>query len=128
VDDRSPAGSVDGVDIGAVIDAAIELLPATFLDRLGSVAITVEDEPTPAQLASVGEYGLFGLYEGVPRTRWAADSAAVPSRITLFSGPLARANPDPAGFETAVVETLYHEIAHHFGIDDARLLELQRRR
>ena len=115
------------VDIGAVIDTAIELLPQVFLDQLGSVAITVEDEPTPVQLASVGAYGLFGLYEGVPRTRWAADSAALPSRITLFSGPLARAHPDPDRFEAAIVETLYHEIAHHFGIDDARLLELRRR-
>lgn len=116
------------VDFGAVIDAAIELLPAAFLDQLGSVAITVEDEPTPEQLASVGATGLFGLYQGVPRTRWGADGAAVPSRITLFAGPLTRANPDPRGLADAIVETLFHEIAHHFGIDDARLLELHRRR
>jgi predicted Zn-dependent protease with MMP-like domain len=114
------------VDFGAVIDAAIELLPAVFLDQLGSVAITVEDEPTQGQLASVGAYGLFGLYEGVPRTRWAVESAPLPSRITLFSGPLTRANPDPVKLERAIVETLFHEIAHHFGIDDARLLELHR--
>ncbi len=116
------------VDFGAIIDAAIERLPAVFLDRLGSVAITVEDEPTPRQLASVHATGLYGLYEGVPRTRWGADAAAVSSRITLFAGPLARAHPDPAGLENAIVETLYHEIAHHFGIDDARLLELARHR
>jgi predicted Zn-dependent protease with MMP-like domain len=114
------------LDFGAVIDAALDALPAVFRDQLGSVAITVEDEPTPDQLASVGAYGLYGLYEGVPRTRWAADSAALPSRITLFSGPLSRANPDPVRLEQAIVETLYHEIAHHFGIDDARLLELHR--
>ena len=120
------ASAAGQVDFGAVIDAAIGLLPRVFLDQLGSVAITVEDEPTPDQLASVGAYGLYGLYEGVPRTRWAADSAALPSRITLFSGPLARANPDPTRLERAIVETLYHEIAHHFGIDDARLLELHR--
>jgi predicted Zn-dependent protease with MMP-like domain len=123
VDDGPPTASGDD-DIGALIDAAIELLPAAFLDQLGSVAITVEDEPTPAQLASVGADGLFGLYEGVPRTRWAAESAALPSRITLFSGPLARAHPDPVRFESAVVETLFHEIAHHFGIDDERLHQL----
>lgn len=76
----------------------------------------------------MGAPGLFGLYLGVPRTRWGADGAAAPSRITLFSGPLSRANPDPRRLEAAIVETLYHEIAHHFGIDDARLLELQRPR
>lgn len=116
------------VDFGAVIDAAVGLLPGVFRDQLGSVAITVEDEPTPDQLASVRAAGLYGLYQGVPRTRWGADAAAVPSRITLFAGPLTRAHPDPAGLEDAIVETLFHEIAHHFGIDDARLLELHRDR
>jgi predicted Zn-dependent protease with MMP-like domain len=116
------------VDFGDVIDDAIEQLPAVFRDQLGSVAITVEDEPTPDQLASVRAPGLFGIYEGVPRTRWGAEGAALPSRITLFGGPLSRANPDPVRLEAAIVETLYHEIAHHFGIDDARLLELHHRR
>jgi predicted Zn-dependent protease with MMP-like domain len=51
----------DQVDFDATIDAALELLPAVFRDQLGSVAITVEDEPTADQLASVGAYGLFGL-------------------------------------------------------------------
>ena len=126
--DTSPYRPSDHVDIGAVIDAALELLPAIFRDQLGSVAITVDDEATPDQLASVRAAGLFGLYEGVPRTRWGAEGAAVPSRITLFAGPLTRANPDLADLENAIVETLYHEIAHHFGIDDARLLELHHRR
>jgi predicted Zn-dependent protease with MMP-like domain len=121
-------GRADQVDFGTVIDAALALLPAVFRDQLGSVAITVEDEATPDQLASVRAGGVFGLYEGVPRTRWGADGAAHPSRITLFAGPLARAHPDPADLEKAIVETLYHEIAHHFGIDDARLLELHRHR
>ena len=126
VDERlGPDGQVD---FGAVIDAALDLLPAVFRDQLASVAITVEDDPTADQLASVGAFGLFGLYEGVPRTRWGAEGAAVPSRITLFAGPLARAHRDPADLENAIVETLYHEIAHHFGINDARLLELHRHR
>lgn len=123
MDDAAPT-EPGSVDFGDVIDDALEQLPAVFRDQLGSVAITVEDEPTPEQLASVHAPGLFGIYEGVPRTRWGAESAALPSRITLFSGPLARANPRPERLEEAIVETLYHEIAHHFGIDDARLMEL----
>ena len=123
MDDAAHA-EAGGVDFGDVIDDALEQLPAVFRDQLGSVAITVEDEPTPGQLASVHAPGLFGIYEGVPRTRWGAENAALPSRITLFSGPLSRANPHPERLEAAIVATLYHEIAHHFGIDDARLLEL----
>jgi len=115
-----------GVDFDAVIDAALEELPAAFFDQLASVAIVVEEEPTPAQLASVRAHGLFGLYEGVPRTRWGADGAAVASKITLFRGPLSRANRDPERLTAAIRDTLHHEIAHHFGIDDARLRELSR--
>ncbi|HXI81603.1 MAG TPA: hypothetical protein VNM34_12395, partial [Verrucomicrobiae bacterium] len=58
------------VDFDEVIDRVIDGLPAAFAERLGSVAIVVEDEPTADQLASVGARGLFGLYQGVPRTRW----------------------------------------------------------
>jgi predicted Zn-dependent protease with MMP-like domain len=119
-------GSMAPLDFDEVIDDALEELPSVFAERLGSVAIVVEEEPTPSQLASVGAHGLFGLYEGVPRTRWGADGAAVASKITLFRGPLARANREPERLAAAIRDTLHHEIAHHFGIDDARLRELRR--
>jgi predicted Zn-dependent protease with MMP-like domain len=112
---------------GMVIDA-LERLPAVFRDRLGSVAIAIEDEANPAQLASVGASGLFGLYQGVPRTRLSADSSPAPSKITIFRGPLVRANPRSQALAAAVADTVYHEIAHHLGISDERLHELQRER
>jgi predicted Zn-dependent protease with MMP-like domain len=93
---------------------------------LGSVAIVVEDEATPELLASVGAPGLFGLYQGIPRTTWSADASPTPSKITIFRGPLLRTYPDPASLAAAVDDTVYHEIAHHFGISDARLMELKR--
>jgi predicted Zn-dependent protease with MMP-like domain len=114
------------VDFDAVIDDAIDDLPPAFAEQLGSVAIVVEEEPTPDQLASVEALGLFGLYQGVPRTRWGADGVPLVSKITLFRGPLTRANRDPVRLRAAIRETLHHEIAHHFGIDDARLRELGR--
>lgn len=118
----------DGADaFGRLVDAAISALPPEFLERLGSVAIVVEDEPTLEQLGSVGARGLFGLYQGVPRTRWGADGAAVPSKITVFRGPLERMYRQPAALAAAVEDVVRHEVAHHFGIDDERLRELQRR-
>ena len=118
--------TADAVDFDSVIDDAIDDLPLAFAEQLGSVAIVVEEEPTPDQLSSVGARGLFGLYQGVPRTRWGADAAPMASKITLFRGPLTRANRDPERLRVAIRETLHHEIAHHFGIDDDRLRELRR--
>lgn len=120
--------AVDDDSFGDFIQRAIDGLPEAFRERLDGVAIVVEDEPTPDQLRSVGAAGLFGLYQGVPRTRWAADSAPIPTKITIFRGPLERANRNPARLEAAVADTVRHEIAHHFGIDDARLRDLQRGR
>lgn len=110
---------------GALIEAALAALPEAFRERLSSVAIVVEDEASPAQLASVGAQGLFGLYVGVPRTAWGVDNAAVASKIVIFRGPLIRAHGTGPRLAAAVEDVVHHEIAHHFGISDARLRELK---
>jgi predicted Zn-dependent protease with MMP-like domain len=118
----------DDDPFGALIVAALDALPDVFRERLGSVAIVVEEEPTSDQLRSVGAYGLFGLYQGVPRTSWAADGTPYPSKITIFRGPLIRASRTRDELARRVTETVHHEIAHHFGISDDRLRELARAR
>jgi predicted Zn-dependent protease with MMP-like domain len=115
-------------DFDELITRAIESVPEPFASRLGTVAIVVDEEATPEQLASVGARGLFGLYQGVPRTRYGADWAQVPSKITIFRRPLEAVHRDPAALARAVEETVLHEIAHHFGISDERLHELRRDR
>jgi predicted Zn-dependent protease with MMP-like domain len=122
-----PDGPTDA-DIEDMVVDALDRLPSPFREQLGSVAIVVEEEATPAQLAAVRAHGLYGLYQGVPRTAWSADSAPLPSKITIFRGPLVRANHGPDRLAAAVAETVYHEIAHHLGISDARLHELAQRR
>ena len=109
-----------------VIDRTLASLPAEFAERLGSVAIVLEDEASPGQLATVGARGLYGLYQGVPRTHWGADNIPVPSKITLFRGSLVRGHPGRERLARAIEDTLLHEIAHHFGISDARLREFRR--
>ena len=121
-DDRHP----DEPDLEAMVMDALDRLPAPFRERLGTVAIVVEDEANPEQLASVGAPGLYGLYQGVPRTVYGADAAMFPSKITIFRGPLMRANPTPERLAAAVIDTVHHEVAHHFGISDERLHELRR--
>jgi predicted Zn-dependent protease with MMP-like domain len=112
-------------DIEDMVVDAIDQLPAPFREQLGSVAIVVEEEATPEQLALVGAHGLYGLYQGIPRTRYAAESAAAPSKITIFRGPLVRASRDRDQLAAAITDTVHHEIAHHFGISDERLHELR---
>jgi predicted Zn-dependent protease with MMP-like domain len=116
-----PPSPPDEVDFDAVIDDVLDRLPPPFAEQLGSVAIVLEDEATPEQLASARAHGLFGLYQGVPRTRWGVDNVPLPSKITLFRGPLTRANPVPERLTAAIEATLLHEIAHHLGIDDDRI-------
>lgn len=128
--DRAPgspdaAGPVGEVDFDQVIDDVIDDLPRAFVAQLGSVAIVVDEEASPDQLASVGAYGLFGLYQGVPRTRFGVDNVPLPSKITLFRGPLTRANGTAEQLTRAIEDTVLHEIAHHFGIDDQRLHQLR---
>ena len=81
----------------------------------------VEDEPPPG-------HPLLGLYEGVPLTRRGAYYAgALPDKITIFRGPLERLyGADPERLRREVRHVVLHEIAHHFGISDERLVELDR--
>lgn len=110
-----------------LVDRALAAIPDPYRDALREVAILIEDEPSPEQLAEndLGpDDGLYGLYEGVPRTEYAADWSATPNRITLFRLPLEDDFPDAVELEEEVRLTVLHELAHHLGIDDDRLDEL----
>jgi predicted Zn-dependent protease with MMP-like domain len=104
---------------GAVSDA-LDTVPPELAKLMSNVVILVEDDVPP------GQPELLGLYEGTPLTArgdgWAAGS--LPDRITIFRRPILRfcETVDQVGREVRV--TVLHEIAHHFGIDDARLHEL----
>ena len=110
-----------------LVERALDDLPATFAPLLEDVAIVIEDVPTSEQSSLGGgpdDGGLYGLYEGTPATEWGADFAAFPNKITLFRLPLETDFPDPRDLEEEVRITVIHELAHHAGIDDERLHEL----
>jgi predicted Zn-dependent protease with MMP-like domain len=108
-------------DFEAWVEDAIESLPDDLRAAMSNVAIVVQDEPPPGQ-------PLLGLYEGVPLTRRGTYYAgALPDRITIYQGPLERLyGGDPDRLEAEVRRVVLHEIAHHFGISDDRLRELDR--
>jgi len=109
-----------------LVAEAIDSLPDEFAARLDNVGIVVSDEPTAEELASVGVHGtLFGLYHGVPQPSRHEYAWRMPDKITIFRGPITRyCGNDDAAVSALVRRTVIHEIAHHFGISDARLREL----
>ena len=88
---------------------------------MSNVEIVVEDEPPLGQR-------LLGLYQGVPLTRRSSQYGAVlPDKITIYRGPLVRLyGHDPERLRGEVRRVVLHEIAHHFGISDERLIEIDR--
>jgi predicted Zn-dependent protease with MMP-like domain len=104
-----------------LVEEELSHLPDEFSDRLENVVILVESEPGISLLRRVGiEPGsiLLGLYEGVSLTKQLASQPNPPERITLFQGPIERyCLFDPDRIRHQVRATLYHEMAHHFGID-----------
>jgi predicted Zn-dependent protease with MMP-like domain len=114
-----------------VVDA-VESLPPDLLDRLENVELVVEDTPDEEQLESVGMKPpdtLLGLYEGVPLTARSSHYGMVPpDKISIFQGPIEGICRNDAEVIRQIRETVYHEIAHHFGISDPRLEELQRQK
>jgi len=109
---------IGGDEFDELVTRALAAIPEPFASRLDSVGIVVDEDSPPGRL--------LGLYQGVPRTVLGADHAAVPNKITIFRRSLEWAYRDPAALQQGVEDTVFHEVAHHFGISDERLRELQR--
>jgi predicted Zn-dependent protease with MMP-like domain len=103
------------------VEAALETLPGDLREAMSNVAIVVEDEPPAGQ-------PLLGLYEGIPLTKRSSFYAgAAPDKISIYRGPLERLyGHDPELLQQMIRRVVLHEIAHHFGISDERLVELDR--
>lgn len=104
----------------AVVEA-VDSLPDDLRSFMSNVAIVIEPEPPAGQ-------PLLGLYQGVPLTRRNSGYAgALPDKITIYQGPLERHYGEtPDTLRQAIRRVVLHEIAHHFGISDQRLHELDR--
>lgn len=110
-----------------LIDEALGQLPGEHAKNISNVAILYEDEPSPEQLARLAGPGqtLLGLYEGVPLTSRQGQTRLLPDKITLFKGPLSRGVSTPAELKEAIKHTLWHEIAHYYGLDHGRIQALE---
>lgn len=110
-----------GLEFEQSVQDAVDALPSDLRAAMSNVEIVIEDEPPAGQ-------PLLGLYQGVPLTRRTSGYGNVPpDKISIYRGPLERlCGDDPAVLETQIRRVVLHEIAHHFGISDERLRELDR--
>jgi predicted Zn-dependent protease with MMP-like domain len=108
-------------DVEGLVSDALDELPDDIRGLMTNVAVTVEDEPPFGQ-------PLLGLYEGIPwGKRGPYYAGALPDKITIYRLPLERiAGGDPERLRAEVRRVVFHEIAHHFGISDERLVEIDR--
>jgi len=113
-----------------LVAEAVASLPEEFKAKLENIDVVVEDWPTSGQLAKVGlgrGQTLPGLYQGVPLTRRGRHYGLVPpDKITIFQKPIEAKCRYDTDIVREIQKVVRHEIAHHFGIGDARLKQLER--
>ena len=108
-------------DFDKLVERALAAIPSRFRRRLDNVAVVVEAEPSRP--------GLLGLYQGRPLTeRSVNDGFAMPDRITIYQGPHERLAGSRAELEKIVYDTVWHEVAHYFGMDERQVRSAERRR
>lgn len=104
-----------------LVEEALRTIPARFRRKLHNVAFVVEREPPRP--------GLLGLYEGRPLTRRSVgDSFTLPDKITIYQGPHERMARNRAELARLVRQTVWHEVAHYFGLSESEIRRTEWRR
>jgi predicted Zn-dependent protease with MMP-like domain len=111
-----------------LIDAALGSLKGEHVKNIKNVAILFAEDPTEAQrekLRLLPYQSLYGLYEGTPLPFRQGQTHLYPDRITLFKNPMLRSTTTIVGLEEQIKHTLWHEIAHYYGLDHDKIHELE---
>ena len=113
-----------------LVGEAIDSIDEKFLKKLKNLEIVIENNPTPFQLEKLKLRGalLFGLYEGIPQTKREQYGQVLPDKITIFKNPIEKMFFRPEDIKKAVKDTVWHEIAHHFGMDEKRVRDAEQKR
>lgn len=116
-------------DFEKIVSQALDELPEKYISNLNNVVIVYADEPTPEQRIELKLHcneTLYGLYQGIPLTkRGMGYNLVLPDKITIFKNPLIRGSRDLAELHANTKHTLWHEIAHHFGLGHKRIHQLE---
>ena len=119
---------MDRDDFEGLVAEAIQSLPDNFRERLENVEVVVEEWPDPETLRQAHlrhPAGLLGFYHGIPQTeRTTHYGMVLPDKITIYRQPILRRCRSWREVRELTFSVVRHEIAHHFGISDDRLLEI----
>ena len=116
-------------DFQHLIDQALTELPGEHAQNIKNIAILFEEEPTPEQRVRLkldNHHTLLGLYEGVPLSQRQGLTPTLPDRITLFKLPLCLRANTPEELKESIKHTLWHEIAHYYGLNHDKISELDK--
>ena len=125
-----------------LVKESLLALPENIREKMENVAIVIEDRPSEDDLKQTGiRYGnfLLGLYQGTPKTAWGRGyGMRLPDKITIFQEPIenlahsrqGRGSPEAAEEEIVeiVKNTVWHEVAHHFGFNEKQIRGLEAKR
>jgi predicted Zn-dependent protease with MMP-like domain len=115
-----------------IISEAMDELPQEYISGLNNLAVVYSDEPTPEQRRELKlrcDQTLLGLYQGIPLTkRGSGYNLVLPDKITLFKRPLLSLSKNLVEFKAHAKHTLWHEIAHFYGLDHDRIHALEGRK
>jgi predicted Zn-dependent protease with MMP-like domain len=120
--------SVSDQEFQELINEAMASLPQEHVRRLENVAILYEYDPTPQQRVKLQlrhDQTLFGLYEGVPLAQRQGVTRLFPDKITIFKNPICASADALPELKKQIRHTLWHEIAHYYGLDHNRIHELE---
>ncbi len=121
---------IDDEQFSALISRAMDEMPSEYMKHLNNVAITYADQPSYDQARKLhlrGDQLLLGLYEGIPLPkRGAGYNLVLPDKITLFKLPIMAVTHDEDSFYKQIKHTLWHEIAHFYGLDHDKIHEIER--
>jgi predicted Zn-dependent protease with MMP-like domain len=113
-----------------IVSEGIDAIPPMYQARLQNVAFLVEDNPTPQQRTNLNLHPaqtLLGLYEGLPLPQRGGMTKMLPDKITLFKSPLLAASQDIEDLKKQVKHTIWHEVAHYYGLNHDRIYEIERK-
>ena len=111
---------VSAAEFDRIVERGLARIDARFRRRMRNVVLVVEPEPPRSQ-------DLLGLYQGRPLTeRSVAESFSTPDRITIFQGPHERMARSLRELESIVADTVWHEVAHYFGMDERQVSRAER--